>query len=81
MSGASSSVTMEKGDLPMSGNDDAIRNRARQLWEAEGRPEGRHEDHWRQAQQELKAAPTADLPMESGATTTQLSADQEGGSI
>jgi hypothetical protein len=67
----------------MTENDEAIRNRARQLWEAEGRPEGRHEDHWCQAQEELRAAPTADPAKKSRtkSTTTQLSADQNGGSI
>ncbi|WP_173088183.1 DUF2934 domain-containing protein [Devosia sp. 1635] len=31
------------------------RDRAYQLWEQEGRPEGRHEDHWRQASDEFSA--------------------------
>ena len=26
-----------------------IREHAHRLWESEGRPEGRHEEHWRQA--------------------------------
>lgn len=30
-----------------------IRARAHELWEAEGRPEGRHDAHWEQAQAEL----------------------------
>jgi hypothetical protein len=30
-----------------------IRERAYQLWEQEGRPEGRHMDHWLQAEREL----------------------------
>ena len=30
-----------------------VRERAHDIWEREGRPEGRHEEHWRQAQQEL----------------------------
>jgi Protein of unknown function (DUF2934) len=30
-----------------------IRQRSYQLWEQEGRPEGRHLDHWLQAEQEL----------------------------
>ena len=29
-----------------------IRERAYRLWEEQGRPEGRHEDHWLQASQE-----------------------------
>jgi DUF2934 family protein len=32
-----------------------IRERSYQLWEQEGRPEGRHLDHWLQAEQELIA--------------------------
>lgn len=30
-----------------------IRERAHALWEQEGRPEGRHEDHWHQASREV----------------------------
>lgn len=29
--------------------EDAIRARAYQIWEEEGRPEGRHELHWQRA--------------------------------
>jgi hypothetical protein len=40
------------------GNDDrdheAIRQRAFELWEAEGRPEGKHEEHWHRATQEKR---------------------------
>jgi hypothetical protein len=32
---------------------DAIRERAYEIWEREGRPDGQHEDHWRQALAEL----------------------------
>jgi len=32
-----------------------IRERSYQLWEQEGRPEGRHLDHWLQAEHELVA--------------------------
>jgi hypothetical protein len=32
-----------------------IRERAYQIWEQEGRPIGRHVDHWRRAEQELVA--------------------------
>ena len=35
---------------------EAIRKRAHEIWEREGRPEGRHEDHWREAEAELAAA-------------------------
>jgi hypothetical protein len=30
-----------------------IRERAHALWEQAGRPEGRHDEHWRQASQEI----------------------------
>ncbi|MEA2671279.1 MAG: hypothetical protein QOG45_1499 [Chloroflexota bacterium] len=33
--------------------EDRIRNRAYELWEGEGRPEGREVDHWLQAAQEI----------------------------
>lgn len=32
-----------------------IRERANQIWEEEGRPEGRHEEHWRRAEEEVAA--------------------------
>jgi Protein of unknown function (DUF2934) len=35
-------------------NDEQIRERAHQLWEAAGRPEGREHDFWYQAEHELK---------------------------
>ena len=33
----------------------AIRERARELWEADGRPEGRALDHWLRAEREVRA--------------------------
>ena len=36
-------------------SDDAIRQRAYQIWEREGRPQGRDFEHWVQAQVELVA--------------------------
>ncbi len=30
--------------------------RAHEIWELEGRPEGRHREHWSQAEQELGVA-------------------------
>ena len=38
-----------------------IRERAYQLWEQEGRPEGRHLDHWLQAEHELVAENAMDF--------------------
>lgn len=39
-----------------------IRERAQAIWEREGRPEGRHEDHWGQAEKEINAEHAADQP-------------------
>lgn len=35
-----------------------IRARAHEIWEAEGRPEGRELEHWNQAEQEMAASET-----------------------
>ena len=39
---------------PVRASREEIERRARELWEEEGRPEGRAEDHWRRAEQELR---------------------------
>jgi Protein of unknown function (DUF2934) len=36
------------------GLHDAIARRAYELWEAEGRPAGRHDEHWRRAEEEIR---------------------------
>lgn len=36
--------------------DDRIRRRAYELWEAEGRPQGREAEHWSRAERELAEA-------------------------
>ena len=41
-------------------NDDKIRQRAHQLWEEQGRPEGKQDEHWHQAS--LEAAQADDNP-------------------
>ena len=38
-----------------------IRERSYQIWEQEGRPHGRHLDHWLQAEHELVAENTLDF--------------------
>ena len=43
-------------------DQDQISRRAYALWEQEGRPDGRHEDHWYRARQELSGAGEDDLP-------------------
>jgi PAS domain-containing protein len=35
--------------------DEAVRTRARTIWEREGRPSGKDLDHWHQAEQEVAA--------------------------
>lgn len=49
--------------------DDKIRARAYQLWEEEGRPEGRAEQHWYTAQENLAVEENQEstyLPSETG---------------
>ena len=48
--------------------EDRIRKRAHALWEQNGRPEGRHEEHWHQASQEADDDPTK--PQESNNPAT-----------
>ena len=36
-------------------DEDRIQRRAHEIWEREGRPEGRHEEHWAQARREIEA--------------------------
>lgn len=37
-------------------NEDAIRQRAYYLWEADGRPDGKHDHYWAQAHHEATSA-------------------------
>lgn len=36
-------------------NEDTIKKAAYEKWEAEGRPEGQHQRHWREAEEEFHA--------------------------
>jgi len=40
--------------LPM--REQAIRERAYAIWEEEGRPDGKHLEHWRRAEDEINSA-------------------------
>jgi len=40
-----------------SANEEVIRKRAFAIWEEEGRPEGRHLDHWLRAEAEMNLSP------------------------
>ena len=42
--------------------NEAIRQRAYEIWEAEGRPEGREEAHWAAAERELVGRSSAKIP-------------------
>lgn len=77
----------------MSGDDtdriERIRERAHQIWENEGRPDGREMQHWEQASREIDAESTGQgvdtgkvLPPGSGAGSQGLASGlQPGGSI
>jgi hypothetical protein len=65
--------------------EERIRQRAHQLWEADGRPEGRHDHHWSQAEREIDAAdpahegPTHGTPVAPGSAIPDVrSADPAG---
>ena len=47
----------------MSGSDDRVRSKAYEIWEREGRPDGRAEENWLQAESELNADGTTEEPM------------------
>lgn len=47
------------GDIAM---DDQIRERAFEIWEQEGRPDGRHEQHWQMASDELRQRGSSEGP-------------------
>lgn len=36
-----------------SGRDEQIRQRAHEIWEREGRPEGKEKEHWERAEREI----------------------------
>ena len=46
-------------------SDDAVRERAYEIWEREGRPDGHHETHWKQALAELALIDPAELQADS----------------
>jgi hypothetical protein len=47
----------------MSSNEEAIRNIAHQIWEAEGKPDGQAKKHWDQA---VERASTSNSPDQGG---------------
>jgi hypothetical protein len=55
-----------------------IRQRAQAIWERAGRPEGRHEDHWREAEKEIAAedsGPAAARPRATGKKPREAKAE------
>jgi hypothetical protein len=56
---------MRKREILMTDHrEQSIRERAYQIWVEEGRPEGRHDRHWRQAEAELLSGTAAPLQPE-----------------
>ncbi|WP_245482810.1 DUF2934 domain-containing protein, partial [Mesorhizobium sp. M7A.F.Ca.ET.027.03.2.1] len=47
--------TDELEDLAMDSREEKIKRRAHEIWEQEGRPAGREQEHWDQAVQEIEA--------------------------
>jgi hypothetical protein len=47
-------------------HENAIRQRAHEIWEEFGRSEGQEEDHWRQAEADLGLDQREELPKGSG---------------
>ena len=45
----------------MTDRERLIKKRAYSLWETEGNPDGRHEDHWGQAEQEIDGGNSGSL--------------------
>ena len=54
-------------------DDRRIRERAHAIWEQEGRPEGREQQHWSQAEQEVgsEGEPPATLPGDTSGSLSQ----------
>ncbi|MCR0983285.1 DUF2934 domain-containing protein [Roseomonas populi] len=55
---------------------DLIRERAHAIWEQEGRPEGRHAEHWQRAEQEFSSSGQQPELTAEGATPASDSAPQ-----
>ena len=60
----------------MDDHDERIRKRAHEIWEEEGRPEGRHVAHWHQAEQNV-TEPVID-PIENEPDLPTADAEPEG---
>lgn len=59
-------------------HEDLIRRRAHEIWEAEGRPEGREARHWAQAEAEMNAPAPDAAPAASQADGRVIEAGEGG---
>ena len=61
-------------------DEERIRRRAHEIWEREGRPEGRHEEHWARARREVEAEEGGPPPgpARSGASPTDTAPGSAG---
>jgi Protein of unknown function (DUF2934) len=55
-----------------------IEQRAYALWQMEGRPDGRHEEHWQRAAREIEAEETADAAVSRTAQRIRRSSANSG---
>jgi hypothetical protein len=58
-----------------------IRERAYQIWEREGRQDGRAEEHWSQAEQELAAGEDAAPPAINGGAALESAPKKKNGAV
>ncbi|RBP06249.1 DUF2934 family protein [Roseiarcus fermentans] len=61
--------------LDMAGEDVRIQRRAYQIWEEEGRPQGRSLEHWTRAEQDLRAESEQKLRFAEGETSSLSESD------
>jgi hypothetical protein len=58
-----------------------IRQRAHQIWEQSGRPDGQHESHWAQAERELAADGRAPAASEGNDPSVDMPGSDSVGSL
>jgi hypothetical protein len=63
--------------MPASERSQRIRERAYQIWEEQGRPEGLHAQHWYAAEQELEEDESEDQAQGSNSTAGTIHRTQE----
>lgn len=56
-------------------NESAVRVRAYEIWESEGRPSGRETEHWLKALQDLAVAMATPTPKKAAAKKAEASSD------